>query len=87
MVSYCWATSVENVMKIGKWMENPRLIWRLLDTTTYLKMLLSCQRINEPTQITKEGNSMEITEQFEEPMYFNITEEHPMSWNTYITIC
>lgn len=46
------------------------------------------RRLNEQNKIVKDENRMQIaTEQFEEPLYFNITEEHPISWKVYVEIC
>lgn len=53
-----------------------------------LRFFLSKYRLEEQNKIVGDENALQIAnEQFEEPLYFNITEEHPISWKLYKQMC
>lgn len=49
---------------------------------------LHLKRINERDETNnKDDDALQLSKQFDEPLYFNFTEENAMSWRDYIDIC
>lgn len=80
--SLFWHTNVVNDPKNGE-----HSFWTSYLNFSEITMIeYSLNRFNKPITNNEDDNAMHLSENYDEPLYFNITDAHPLIWQTYIDL-